>query len=220
MRVGRGMPRVLRPGAFEMLPWLPTAIGVVIMIGLFVFAVFGLRPSDYRADRAPVAPPNTPPLLAAPSVPEGADTGAATPEAPRAPVTPSSPATSAPPRPRPTTAAPPRPAPPPEVTGRYRVVESFGDSFIGEVRVANASGGSRNWTVRLLFPANVGGLRTFWVEGAPQPKLQRSGDVFVFTSSAAVGAGKAAQLRFQFDRRGSVSTPSACSVNGVTCTGL
>ncbi|GAA4679618.1 cellulose binding domain-containing protein [Phytohabitans rumicis] len=206
-----------------MLPWVPAVFGVGIMLGLLVFAVVSLRPSDPDGVSLPAAVTNTPPFLAGPSVPDSGDSGVATPEAPRASVTPSpTPArTTAAPRPTRTTAPPAPPPPPaPELTGRYRVVESFSDTFIGEVRVANSANGARNWTVRLEFPANVGGLRTFWVEGAQQPKLQRSGNAFIFTSGASVGAGKVALLRFQFNRTGSVSTPTACSVNGTACSGL
>jgi hypothetical protein len=199
----RGLSRVFRPGAVDVLPWVPTIAGVLVMLGLLAFAVVSLRPTGTDLAATPAPPPVTPPFLAGPAEPRLGDDGAATPEA--------SPTTS--PAPRRTTARPP--APP--LTGRYVVVESFRDSFIGEVRVTNTSNSARAWTVRLRFPAGVGGLRAFWVDKARQPKLQRSGDLLTFTGGAPVAAGKAAQLRFQLDRDGSANQPSACSVNGTPC---
>jgi hypothetical protein len=217
MSEGRGLPRVFRPGAFELLPWVPSILGVLVMIGLLGFAVVSLRPSDADVASTPAPPPPaTPPFLAGPAEPEPPSVGAATPETPVP-----SPSASAAPRPRRTTPAPPPPTtppPPPALTGRFIVVDTFSDSFIGEVRVTNTSRTARGWTVRLRFPASVGDLRNFWVEGAPQPKLQRSGDLLTFTSGAPVAAGKAAQLRFQLDRDGSGIRPSTCSVNGTACT--
>ncbi|MDQ7910634.1 hypothetical protein RB614_39680 [Phytohabitans sp. ZYX-F-186] len=185
----------LRPGK----PWRPAAAAVVLMVGLLVVALVSLRPSAPRPGAVPLPPPGTPPFLAGPAAP---DAGPGTPDAPLA-------ATRSP-SPRRTTAAPP------EVTGRYRVVETYRDSFIGEVRVANAASRSRPWSVRLRFSA-TGDLRAFWVEGAPRPTLQRSGDVFTFTGGAPVGAGRAAPLRFQFERDGPVPAPTTCSVNGTGC---
>lgn len=185
------------------LPWVPSALGVLFMLGLLGFAVISLRPSgtDLATTPAPVPPTATPPFLAGPAEPEPPpEAGAATPETP------------------PTTAAPSPSPPPPPLVGRFVVVDTFKDSFIGEVRVTNTSKTARGWTVRLRFPASVGGLRTFWVERAPRPTLKRSGDLLTFTSGAPVAAGKAAQLRFQLDRDGSGIKPSTCSVNGAPCT--
>ena len=44
------MVRLPRRRAFEMLPWLPTVAGVVILVGLLVFALVSLRPD--REERA------------------------------------------------------------------------------------------------------------------------------------------------------------------------
>ncbi|GAA4460511.1 cellulose binding domain-containing protein [Phytohabitans houttuyneae] len=173
----------------RLLPWLPTYAAVALLLGLLVFALVSLRPPEPRRDVAPVPPPP-----------------AATPPFLAGPAPPST--APAPPR---------RTAPPPEVTGRYRVIDTYRDSFIGEVRVANAASRSRTWTVRLRF-SSTDTLRAFWVEGAPKPELARSGDTFTFTGAAPVAAGKAAPLRFHFDRDGPVPTLTACSVNGRGCT--
>lgn len=193
----------LRPG--RLLPWLPTYAAVVLMLGLLVFALVSLRPSEPRRGALPALPVATPPFLSGPTVPS-----------PAAP----SPTTPAPEAPSPSPTAPtPIQAvatPPPDVTGRYRVLETYRDSFIGEVRVANAADRSRAWTVQLRLPS-AGKLRAFWVEGAPRPALSRAGDTFTFTGAAPVPAGKAAPLRFHFDRDGPVPTPTDCTVNGAVC---
>jgi hypothetical protein len=117
-----------------------------------------------------------------------------------------------------------RPATPPTVTGRWRVMDVYQDNFIAEVLVTNTSSQPRDWTVRLTMSQGVGQLRTFWVEGAPQATLGRSGSAYVFTSGVPVPAGASVPLRVQFQRWGMgmtpVPAPSACDVNGATCAGI
>lgn len=215
------MGRLWRPRAFELLPWLPTVVGVVVLIGLLVFALVSLRPDD-RGPARPPAQADTPPFLAGPSVPDASTStpAVATPEAtlnsPRRP-TPSpslSRAIETPAR------RPPAPAPDPDLTGRYRTVQTFDGGFIGEVLVTNSSSAGRRWTVRLRFPPTIGPMRTFWVESAPQATLKQEGEVFAFTGSVPVDARGSVALRFQFDRRNAVTTPLTCDVNGTACTAL
>jgi Cellulose binding domain len=211
------MGRLRRPRALEVLPWLPTVAGVVILVGLLVFALVSLRPD--RRDRVlPPAPAGTPPFLAGPSVPDAPTTIAATPEAtlnsPRRPSP--SPSLS---RSRPA-GTPERRPPAPDLTGRYRTVQTFDGGFIGEVLVTNSSGAGRTWTVRLRFPPTIGPMRTFWVESAPQATLKQDGEVFAFTGSVPVGPRGSVALRFQFDRRTAATTPLTCSVNGTACASL
>jgi len=196
MSEDRGLPRAFRPGAFRLPPWLPSVIGAVAMLGLLGFAVVSLRPRDTHLAATPAPPLSTPPFLAGPGVPEPSAAGTPT---------------SAAPRPRRTTPAPPI------LTGRFAVIDTYSDSFIGEVRVTNTSASARGWTVQLRFPASVGDLRNFWVEKAPRPTLKRAGDLLTFTSGTRVAAGKAVQLRFHFDREGSGVRPSSCAVNGTPC---
>ncbi|BCB85690.1 cellulose binding domain-containing protein [Phytohabitans suffuscus] len=219
------MGRLWRPRAFELLPWLPTVAGVVVLAGLLVFALVSLRPDPERRG-LPSAPVGTPPFLAGPSVP---DAGAPTPDAATPAPSATAEATLASPR-RPSPDLPPpatpatQPAPPPaptqppaELTGRYRTVQTFEGGFIGEVLVTNSGTAGRTWTVRLRFPSTIGPMRTFWVENAPQATLKQEGDVFAFTGSAPVGPGASVALRFQFDRTTSVTTPLTCTVNGTAC---
>jgi hypothetical protein len=112
------------------------------------------------------------------------------------------------------------PTPPGPVTGRYRVVDSFEDGFIGEVRVSNASDRENDWVVRLRFPANVGELKASWVESAPQATLSRSGSWYVWSSEVPLSAHGQALLRFHYARSGPGDVPAACTVNGAACSGL
>jgi len=205
---------------WRMLPWLPTVAGVVILVGLLVFALVSLSPDEPR--RALPPPAGTPPFLAGPNAPTHSPPAPpATVNAPRRPSPPTpAPATPATTAPKPdrsperTAAAPP----PPDLTGRYRTVQTFEGGFIGEVLVTNSASAARTWTVRIRWPSTIGPMRTFWVEGAPQATLKQEGDVFAWTGSVAVGARSSVPLRFQFDRTTSVTTPQTCSVNGTTCT--
>jgi hypothetical protein len=197
-----------RPG-----PW------VVALIGLGLLAVLLALALPSRREPTTLPPP-PPPFLPVPS----AEAPPAVTTAPTAP--PVSAASSRPPSPERSSARPVAPSrvrpatpPPPEVTvtGRYRVVDSFGDGFIGEVLVVNATDRDRDWTVRLRFPDNVGALRTSWVEAAPQATLATAGDVFTWSSGVPVGARSRVALRFHFARSGSGDRPLTCTVNGANC---
>jgi hypothetical protein len=121
-------------------------------------------------------------------------------------------------RPAPPSRARPATVPPPvTVTGRYRVVDSFDDGFIGEVLVVNRTDRDRDWTVRLRFPGNVRDLRTSWVESAPQATAGTDGGTFVWASGVPVAAGSSVALRFHFSRSGSGDRPRTCTVNGSAC---
>jgi hypothetical protein len=103
------------------------------------------------------------------------------------------------------------------VTGRYRVVQSYRDGFIGEVLITNGGRTDRDWVVRLRFPANVGDLRTSWVESTPQPSLSRVDGVLVWRSGSPVRAGGSVALRFQFSRDTGEAGPVTCTVNDAPC---
>ncbi|MEH0845876.1 cellulose-binding protein [Micromonospora sp. CPCC 205711] len=111
------------------------------------------------------------------------------------------------------------PAPPPPVTGRYQVLDDYGDSFIGEVLLSNADGRPRPWTVRLVPPAGSG-LVTSWLEGAPQGSARMADGVFAYTSGVDLAGGASVPLRFHFEHTGGETRPSACAVDGAACAGL
>lgn len=226
---------------WEQLSWSVVNIGVGIMIGLVV-AAFALTRPD--ADPGPDVVPAALPPTAAPVVgrepfqpPDTTDEGTPAPAAPAAstgpgyPASPSrrnsdgqhttdpdAPGPDAPgPPPAPKPPAPEPPAVTPTVTGRYQLLNSYGDSFIGEVLLTNVTSTSRLWTVTLRFPSNVGSLRTAWVEGAPQAILRWSGRTAIFTSTANLGPGSSVPLRFHFDRSGSDARPEVCTANDIRC---
>lgn len=227
MRGLRRLFAVRKPTAFEVLPWVPTFFGVALMIGLMVASiVLSLRPGSpadsTAAEPGALPPPIEFPVPQEPSVTAAPTTAAPTPSASVVPSRPAAPARTTPGRqtpPDPERESPPVVPQPPQatVTGRYQVLDSFGDSFIGEVLVSNSESAPQNWTVRLRFPSNVGNLRTFWVEGAPQGSMRRSGDTYIFTSGVPVNGRSSVPLRFHYDRVGRGDTPSSCTVNGAAC---
>lgn len=212
-------------GLFASAPWIVVAVGVVVMVILFLVAL-----STFAVDRntaAPPAPAPAPPLEPVQGVPtadevEPSPTGTASPSA--------TPSASASPTPTPTpsvshSASPavkPPSAPvttaPPELTGRYRVVDSFHGGFLGEVLVRNSASGERAWTVAVSFSSEVRDLQTYWVEDGPRPDVHRSGNQYVFTGDQPVRAGGRVTLRFWFDRTGGDGRPTRCSVGGTPCT--
>ena len=207
----------------DLLPWAPTVLGVCALVVLLVIAATRFT-ADREVRTLPPAPPFLPvpapsrepspaPAPASPAASERPDRQVTVPASLRPSRSPSrSPA-------RPTTTAPaPAPAPGP-VSGRYRVVDSYADAFIGEVLVANSAGRDGDWRVELRFPAAVGELITSWVESAPQATLRRSGDSYVWTSGVPAPARGQVALRFHFSRSGSGDLPASCTVNGRRCTG-
>lgn len=218
-------------GLRDLLPWTPTVIGVLTLIMLLVVAAtrFAASPAPAALPPAPTFLP--PPVLApiplapgqaalplspAPSAASVSTSASARPSKARSAATPTSP-TPARSSSRPTTAPAPTASP---VSGHYRVMEAYPESFIGEVLITNSAGSDRDWRVEMRFPAAVGDLVTSWVEGAPQATLRRSGDSYIWSSGVPVPARSKVPLRFHFRRAGSGNLPSSCTVNGGACTGL
>jgi hypothetical protein len=197
--------------------------GVVVMVVLFVVAVASVTGSDRRS-----APP---PRLTTPEA--VAPTGEGSPSA-GPPVEPSSvaPPSSAPARPDPTrpgaTArptpkparstqpAPPRPPLPP-VTGRYRPVQAGGGSLIADVLITNNSSTPRDWTVQLLYPANVGDVRAIKADVSSPPKVGRDGDLWVFDGASPIAPSSTLTVRLVFDYKDGPGRPVACTVNDEPC---
>ncbi|MBO3741264.1 cellulose binding domain-containing protein [Actinoplanes flavus] len=212
-----------REGLAESLPWLPIVIAVGLLLFMVVLTGFRLLSPDREDVTVGAAPGRT---LPAPLRPAAVTSSAPTP-APSAPgarspvVRPSytrlpvrTPSTRPSTRP-PAVARPSSPAP--TVTGAYRVMAPYDREFIGEVLVTNAGAAPADWVVELVFPDEVGELRTSWVESAPQPTLSRSGDRYIWRSGAPVAAGSSAPLRFQYAHTGTDGRPSSCTVNGSPC---
>lgn len=184
--------------------------GGVALLALLVLGTVRLLPGDDR----PVTLPPPEPVFTLPPAPSGPQAPISLiPSPPTTTTTTSRAARST--EAATTTAA--RGATKPPVTGRYRVLDSYGDSFIGEVAVTNDAGDARDWTVTLTFPDSVTGLRTSWLESLPQPTLTRDGRTFRWRSSVPLSAGATGLLRFHLERSGRGERPSACTVNGARC---
>ncbi|MDR7278635.1 cellulose binding domain-containing protein [Catenuloplanes atrovinosus] len=104
-----------------------------------------------------------------------------------------------------------------DASGTYRVLNSYGDSFIAEVLITNPTTGVRHWSLQIEFEDNVGELHTFWVESAPQATMSRDGALYTFISTVPLSAGASVSLRLQFNRTGEDAPPRLCTVNGATC---
>ncbi|GAA0586313.1 hypothetical protein GCM10010172_84500 [Paractinoplanes ferrugineus] len=210
--------------------WLPTAVGIAVL-AFGAVAAARLGPGDDRSGTLPPPEPafTLPGVTSGPQIPvsllpstppvTGAGTGAGTGAAgtlPAGDITGQPPATRG--RPpaavtAPRTTAAPRTVAPTGVTGTYRVVESYPDSFIGEVLVRNPTGSERSWRVTLSYP---GELVTSWLESLPQPTLARRGNTYTWTSSVPLAARSSGSLRFHFKLSGSAG-PSGCTVDGSPC---
>lgn len=211
--------------AIEVIPWIPVALGVVVLASFMVFAAVRLAPSpeEHRLLPAPPAAPVDP----VPVTRSGSTATGGVPGSPAAGGVPASEAPSPTGRVTPVsesrTARPPaetRPvvtAPPAPVTGHYRVLSSYGDSFIGEVLISNSAAAPRDWTVTLTFAGNVGDLKASWLESLPQPTLSQSGQTYTWRSSVPLAPGSSGALRFDFARAGSGDTPARCMVDGAAC---
>lgn len=176
------------------------ALGVITLVGIAAITVVQLVPGD----RTTAALPPPAPAFSFP----GATTG------PPPPVSLIPPTATSRSYRMSATQAPPRPS---GVTGSYSVLQSFGDSFIGQVELTNTTARQLDWKVVLVFPSSVGNLRTSWLESLPQPTLSERGQTYTWTSSVPLAARSTAQLRFHFDRTGSSDSPLSCGVNGSAC---
>ncbi|MCL7455816.1 cellulose binding domain-containing protein [Micromonospora sp. MSM11] len=207
-------------------PWIVVSVGVVVMVVLLAIALGTYRGRGPAFDAQPAPPLPTVGL----ADPEPSATSAMATRSPRATTSPSARATarptptrsrpersSRPPSPTPSgsgaalIAPPPSPASP--LTGRYRVVESYADGFVGELLVGNTSSTGREWTARLTFPGAR--LGSAWIEGAPQGMAQRIDDGFTYRSGGDLPGGASATLRFYV--QGAQSRPTSCSVDGGAC---
>jgi hypothetical protein len=205
-------------GSWAHLSWSVVNIGVGIMIGLFIAAFALNRPGPPGPGALPAPPPTPAPTVGwRPFVPPADVPTGPTPVPPTVTSGAGSRTAVHPGGAGRETTQPARPAPRSDVTGRYRLMNSYVDSFIGEVLLTNAAAAPRTWTVTLRFPATVGGLRTAWVESAPQATLRRSGPTLTFTGTAPLAARSSVPLRFHFDRTGPDVRPAFCAVDGAPC---
>ncbi|MFU8853819.1 cellulose binding domain-containing protein [Micromonospora sp. SL1-18] len=217
-------------------PWIVVSIGVIVMVVLLVVALGSVRARRTYADGAPPDPvmslPGLPAVTTSPP-----PSSAAAPVSPRLSPRATVPSATVPPSgstPSPSTSAaggsqpsdlpsspPPEPllasSSPPPVTGRYGVVDSFDDGFIGEVLLVNPSDKPSGWTVTLSF--GRGRLVSSWVAGAEQGEASFAHGVFTYRSGVDLAAGASVRLRFHFEKTRS-TRPTSCTVDGTDCSGL
>lgn len=241
-----------RPDIRQWLVWIPTALGIGVLVGILVtFGHLAFEPPQTRAENllpepveavlpsmvpvatatgASVKPRPSPDPSADPPpdptrtphettpTPSAHDSAGGSTSHPAKPP-PAPPATPSPSK-RPPTTNPTKTNPPPAapLTGRYRVLNSWDDGFIGEVLVGNDSDQPHDWTVKLRFPDGVGRLYASWVSGAPDATLTREGNTYVWRSGVPVDGWSQVPLQFQFSNRpGSGTWPSLCTANGADC---
>jgi len=212
-----------KSGIMRGLPWVPTILGVAALVVFTIVTIVRLTPEHSKTLPPPEPAFTLPGKTSGPQGPISLiPTADPTAAAPTATTTtnatgPTSPGPKPTSRAIPAVVTPPRtskPAPRPiTVSGHYHVLNSFSDSFIGEVLLTNRTGAAQNWSVTLTYP---GRLRTSWLEGLPQPTLVQHGQTYTWTSSVPLDAGSSGQLRFQFDTVGA-ETPGTCAVNGSPC---
>ena len=101
------------------------------------------------------------------------------------------------------------------MSGHFHVLNSYDDTFIGEVLLTNRTGAGQDWVLTLSYP---GKLRTSWLESLPQPTLVQRGHTFTWRSSVPLAAGSSGRMRFQFDKVNGSEAVGDCTVNGTPCT--
>jgi hypothetical protein len=206
-----------KSGIERVIPWLPTILGVAALVAFTIVTIVRLVPGHSQTLPPPPEPaftlPGTTsgpqaPISLVPTTSAGPAVDITSPD-PK-PTSRAIPAVVTPPR---TTTRTTKPARPILVSGQYHVLNSFDDSFIGEVLLTNRTSVEQNWTVTVSYPGN---LHTSWLESLPQPTLVQRGHTFTWTSSVPLAVGSSGQLRFQFDIDGS-ETLDRCTVNGLPC---
>ncbi|NES16617.1 MULTISPECIES: cellulose binding domain-containing protein [Micromonospora] len=208
----RSTPRMLTS-----VPWIVVMLGVGLLAGLLVFALFSARPRESGAVPATLDPPIYLPAVgvettgsAAPSsaAPLVEDTPSPTASSPRptrsAAASVAAPAVSTPAEPRTGT-----------VTAGYQATAVERDWFEARLTVTNGSARSESWEVRLFFTGNVKSVQAFSASGV-SVSTQGSG-VFVLRGAGPLPSGGSAVVSMRFTRTGTGDRPGRCTVNGADC---
>lgn len=122
-------------------------------------------------------------------------------------------------RPRPTTTPPTRTEPATAtVAGTYSLDVVWTGRFQSSVALHNGTASQQTWTVLLSYGSGVTATVAAWVDGAPSPKVSRTGNTWLFTAGAPLAAGGHQTLRVQFDISDQKAPLTAsCTVNGRAC---
>lgn len=208
------------PRMLTSVPWIVVMLGVALLAGLLVFALFSARQKESPAVPAALDPPIYLPTIGVETSPSASPS-----DAPLAPVDDTaSPSASSPlPTRSPKASAAPAastlvaPAAPRTgtVTARYQTTASERDSFQARLTVTNGSDRSQSWEVQLYFTGNVKGIEASSAAGV-SVSTQGSG-VFVLRGTRSLSSGDSAVVSMRFTRTGTGDRPGQCTVNGANC---
>ncbi|MGW5668801.1 cellulose binding domain-containing protein [Micromonospora sp. NPDC003776] len=202
-------------------PWIVVLLGVGLLAGLLVFALFSARQKESASVPTALDPPIYLPTLGVETSPPASPS-----DAPLVPVddaaSPSAGSPSPTRSPKATSAAPAGstlvvPASPRSgtVTARYQTTASERDSFQARLTVTNGSDRAQSWEVQLYFTGNVKGVQASSATGVSVST--QGGGVFVLRGTGPLSSGDSAVVSMRFTRTGTGDRPGQCTVNGANC---
>jgi hypothetical protein len=104
------------------------------------------------------------------------------------------------------------------VAGTYSLDVIWTGRFQASVVLHNSTASQQTWAVLLSYGSGITANVAAWVDGAPSPKVSRTGNSWVFTAGAPLPAGGDQTLRVQFDIADQKAPASvSCAVNGRAC---
>ncbi|WP_344085111.1 cellulose binding domain-containing protein [Luedemannella helvata] len=104
------------------------------------------------------------------------------------------------------------------MAGTYSLDVVWTGRFQASVLLRNGTASKQTWTVLLSYGTGITANAAAWVDGAPSPKVSRTGNAWSFTASAPLAAGSNQTLRIQFDISDQrAPTSVSCTVNGRAC---
>jgi cellulase/cellobiase CelA1 len=99
------------------------------------------------------------------------------------------------------------------VTASYSVRTDWGDGFVADIIVRNASDGPATWVVDITYTDDVSiSSSNTW-----NASVERLGPTYRFRSTWVLKPGESVQFGFVASKRQTSSVPSRCVVNGSPC---
>jgi hypothetical protein len=224
------------PAGLDPFTGIPTLRSMVVLTFMSVagilLIIYSVMPGERRNNPVPSTPripgivgalpePSAPPSMAdaslntSPSISAGASASASPdPSAsPSASPSPGGTTTAAPPTvsPRATTRTARPPAP--TVTANYAVRTDWGDGFVADIVVRNATAAPATWFVDLAYSRDV------YISGSNtwNATVEVVGGTYRFRGTAVLQPGETVQFGFVASKFGGSSVPSSCTVNGRAC---
>ncbi|GAA1782748.1 hypothetical protein GCM10009682_01040 [Luedemannella flava] len=104
------------------------------------------------------------------------------------------------------------------LAGTYSLDVVWTGRFQASVVLHNDTASQQSWTILLTYGSGITANAAAWVDGAPSPKVGRTGNSWTFTAGAPLAAGNGQTLRVQFDISDQKAPTSvSCTVNGRAC---